>query len=124
MAQQGGPAHKSMMQRWRSGLKRHPFAWAVGVILLLVLMSSRSDSDVLIMLFAAAFAPTFVAEYRLHKNRAAIFVLNLSLFGFLFLIAAGGETMLLFAPALLIAVPGWIAALVWSFTANREASAK
>lgn len=55
---------------------------------------------VIVLLIAFYFLPFIIAVNRKHKNRVPIFLVNL-IFGWSFL--------------------GWIAALVWSFTANTEA---
>ena len=103
--------------------RRHPFALAAIIILgvAFVLMSiSDTDSErvsYFIMSAAALFAPTFVADARLHRNRAAIFALNLILFAALAVASKGG--VLFFGLALIPTGVGWIVALVWSFTSNR-----
>jgi hypothetical protein len=56
----------------------------------------------LLFVFGLYFAPALSANLGNHRNRVAIFVFNLFL----------GWTIL-----------GWILALVWSFTNNREAVA-
>ena len=60
---------------------RHPFALAAVVILgvVFVLMAGSGSEGVgyFMEIAIAGFAPTFVADARLHKNRAATFALNL-----------------------------------------------
>jgi len=53
----------------------------------------------LLMIFVSYFAPALIAKLRRHYNTTAIFVLNLFL----------GWTFI-----------GWVIALVWAFTNNRE----
>lgn len=60
-------------------------------------MSNNDPASTLIAIIALYFLPAIVAAFRKHRNKAPIFLLNLLL----------GWT-----------VVGWVAALVWSATAQ------
>lgn len=83
----------------------------------MIFSDNPHGATIILLMGAAGFVPTWVAAHRRHRNRAAIFVLNLLLFALL--IFASGP-MILFMPALFLATIIWASALVWAFTSNVE----
>ena len=97
----------------------HPFALVTVIILGVIysLFAVTESAGETMLVASVGFAPTFVADARFHQDRAAIFALNLCLFGFLVTAASLGT--IIFGLALMFVPVGWIVALVWSFTVNR-----
>lgn len=96
--------------------------WATATLLFavgLLIWDDKPDAATTILLIGAAgFVPTWVAAHRRHRNRAAIFVLNLLLFALLMFASRAG--LVLFVPALFLGAIMWGSALVWAFTSNVE----
>ena len=69
------------------------------------------------VVYAAIFAPTFIAVARSHKNTTAIFVANLLMFGSLMFPDLDHEMTKL---AMIGAGAGWVITTIWAFTANRD----
>lgn len=84
-----------------------------------LMMPGGSDrSQGFMVMTGVAFLPPIIASVRAHRNRMAIFVLILALIGILTMSTTFG--VFGFVPALVVAVIGWIVALVWSCTSNTE----
>jgi|SRR6516164_642006 hypothetical protein len=73
------------------------------------------------VVYAAIFAPTFIAVARSHKNTTAIFVANLLMFGsFMFSGLVPGLDYEVTRFAMIGAVAGWVITTIWAFTASRD----
>jgi uncharacterized RDD family membrane protein YckC len=101
--------------------RRPLVAVAIGIWVAVCVMAGwhgQAVPELFVAMMGAIVAPTFIAGYRCHRNRLAIFVMGLAITSML--MGASSFGVVLFVPALFVSAIIWLISLIWSCTNNCE----